>query len=238
MNSLYGAFGNIYFRLFDLNVAEAITLSGQLSIRWAEKAVNEKLNFILETDGVDYVIAIDTDSLYINFGPLVKKFSPKNPVDFLDSVCKDVFEQVLKKSYKDLFDYLSCYTNRMEMKRESIANRGIWCVHPDTMVKTSIGEYKISDLYKELGESENGINVLEDHITVSSFDIKNQKIVQDKIDLSLRKWYEGDMYELEYQGKKIHVTGDHKVLTYNKDTEKFDRWIKAKFLTEEDQLMI
>lgn len=118
--------GNAYFRYFDLRVAEGITLTGQLAIRWAERAVNQKMNSILKTNNVDYVIAIDTDSLYVNFGPLVEKFNPNNPVDFLNTICSETFEDTLEKSYQDLFDAFSCYANRMEMKRESIADRGIW----------------------------------------------------------------------------------------------------------------
>lgn len=126
MNSLYGALGNAYFRYFDLRVAEGITLTGQLAIRWAERAVNKKMNSMLKTDSIDYVIAIDTDSLYVNFGALVNKFGPKNPVEFLNKVCSEVFETILDASYLELFDTFSCYANRMEMKRESIADRGIW----------------------------------------------------------------------------------------------------------------
>jgi DNA polymerase elongation subunit (family B) len=126
MNSLYGALGNAYFRHFDLRVAEGITLTGQMAIRWAERAVNQKMNSILKTNNVDYVIAIDTDSLYVNFGPMIKKFDPKNPVDFLNTVCSETFETTLKDSYQTLFDDFKCYSNRMEMKRESIADRGIW----------------------------------------------------------------------------------------------------------------
>ena len=126
MNSLYGALGNAYFRYFDLRIAEGITLTGQLAIRWAERAVNNKLNSILKTKDTDYVIAIDTDSLYVNFGPLINKFDPKNPVEFLDKVCGDTFEKELIVSYNALYVNYSCHMNRMEMKRESIADRGIW----------------------------------------------------------------------------------------------------------------
>lgn len=118
--------GNAYFRYFDLRVAEGITLTGQLAIRWAERAVNQKMNAMLKTGNFDYVIAIDTDSLYVNFGPLVEKFAPKNPVEFLNKVCSEVFENVLSEAYHELFERFSCYANRMEMKRESIADRGIW----------------------------------------------------------------------------------------------------------------
>jgi len=125
MNSLYGALGNRWFRYFDQRVAESITLAGQLSILWAERAVNKEMNTLLKSDK-DYVIAIDTDSLYINMSKLVEQFSPKDPVKFLDKICREHFEPVLTKSYVQLADYTNAYVNRMEMGREVIADRGIW----------------------------------------------------------------------------------------------------------------
>ena len=126
LNSLYGALGNKYFRYFDMRMAEGITLSGQLSVLWAEKAVNKEMNNVLKTRDVDYVIAIDTDSLYINMGALVEQFKPKDPVKFLDKICSEHFESVLSKSYDKLFDQMNAYKPRMEMGREVIADRGIW----------------------------------------------------------------------------------------------------------------
>ena len=125
MNSLYGALGNKWFRYNDISMAEAITLSGQMAIRWAEKTVNKHMNQLLGTDK-DYVIAIDTDSLYVNFGPLVKKLNPKDPVAFLDKICSENFEDVIKKSYAKMFDQMDCARPRMEMGREVIADVGIW----------------------------------------------------------------------------------------------------------------
>ena len=126
MNSLYGALGNKHFRYFNNHVAEAITTSGQLSIRWAEEAINKEMNTALDTLGKDYVIAIDTDSLYVNMDKLVKKFNPKDPVQFLDKICHEHFEKVLEKSYAVLAKKMSVMENRMEMAREVIANRGVW----------------------------------------------------------------------------------------------------------------
>ena len=68
LNSAYGAIGNQYFRYYKLANAEAITLSGQVSIRWIEDRMNRYLNKILKTEDVDYVIASDTDSIYLNLG--------------------------------------------------------------------------------------------------------------------------------------------------------------------------
>jgi DNA polymerase elongation subunit (family B) len=125
MNSLYGALGNRWFRYFDQRVAESVTLAGQLAIQWAEKRMNEEMNKLLKTDK-DYVIAIDTDSLYINMAPLVVATNPKNPTAFLDKICREHFEKVLTDSYADLAEYTGARENRMEMGREVIADRGIW----------------------------------------------------------------------------------------------------------------
>ena len=127
LNSLYGAMGNKYFRFFDQRIAEAITLTGQLTIRWAEYALNAFLNRTMQTTSFkDYVVAIDTDSLYVSLDDIVNKFNPKNPIDFLDKIASDTLETVLDKSYADLYDMLGGVSNRMVMKREVIADRGIW----------------------------------------------------------------------------------------------------------------
>lgn len=130
LNSLYGALANAYFRYFDSRVAEAITTSGQLSIRTAEIAINRYLNKILNTDE-DYVIAIDTDSLYINFGPLVDNVfedqsDTQKIIKFLDDVCSKKVEPILQKMYEDLAKRMGCNDNRMVMAREAIADTGIW----------------------------------------------------------------------------------------------------------------
>jgi DNA polymerase elongation subunit (family B) len=125
MNSLYGALGNKYFRYFDQRVAESITMAGQLAIKWAERAVNGAMQDVLKTDE-DYVVAIDTDSVYIRMGDLVDKFQPNNPVKFLDKICSEHFEKVLRKAYAKMGESTGAYVNRMEMGREVIADRGIW----------------------------------------------------------------------------------------------------------------
>jgi len=125
LNSLYGALGNKYFRFFDQRIAEAITLSGQLSIKWAEVAINDYLNKVLKTDK-DYVIAIDTDSLYVNLDPLVEAVKPANPVDFLNTVAQKKLEPALTEAYDNLFNMMGGIENKMVMGREVIADTGIW----------------------------------------------------------------------------------------------------------------
>ena len=132
LNSAYGAIGNQYFRYYKLANAEAITLSGQVSIRWIENKTNQYLNTLLKTEDVDYVIASDTDSIYINFGPLVDKFfSAKSGdkaaiVGILDKICQEKLEPFIESSYEKLASYVNAYDQKMQMKRENIADRGIW----------------------------------------------------------------------------------------------------------------
>ena len=132
LNSCFGAIGNQYFRYYKLANAEAITLSGQVSIRWIENRMNGYLNNLLKTEDVDYVIASDTDSIYLNFGPIVTKFlgekvKDKNKiVSIIDQVCQDKLEPFIEDSYQKLASYVNAYDQKMQMKRENIADRGIW----------------------------------------------------------------------------------------------------------------
>ena len=132
LNSLYGALGNQYFRHYKLDNAEAITLTGQVAIRWIERKLNEYVNSILKTEGKDYVIASDTDSIYLNLGDLVTTVFGDNVentervVDVLDKFCEDKIVPFIDTSYDELSDYLQCYEKTLVMKRECIANRGVW----------------------------------------------------------------------------------------------------------------
>ena len=131
LNSAYGAIGNNWFRYFDLMVATAITLSGQLSIRWIEKALNIYLNKLLDTKNEDYVIASDTDSVYITFDKLVNNVfkegtEPSRIVDFLDKIATSKLEPFIDKSFTALAKTVNAYDQKMIMKREVIADKGIW----------------------------------------------------------------------------------------------------------------
>ena len=132
LNSAYGAIGNQYFRYYKLANAEAITLSGQVSIRWIENKMNQKMNNILKTEGKDYVIASDTDSIYLHMGDLVDRvYENKNKttadvVTFLNKVCEKQLEPYIDASYEELANYVNAYDQKMQMKRENIADRGIW----------------------------------------------------------------------------------------------------------------
>ena len=132
MNSLYGATANRYFLYYISEMAEAITTSGQLSIRYAQKSVNEYMNKILGTEDKDYIIYIDTDSIYVNFADLIQEVYGTTDIDrkqgeeFLDKVCSTKIEQVIEQGYEELRSKMTGYRNAMVMKREKISDRAIF----------------------------------------------------------------------------------------------------------------
>ena len=130
LNSAYGAIGNQYFRYFDVKQAEAITLGGQLAIRWVERDVNAFMNKILQTTNVNYIVASDTDSIYLKLDKLVEKVckdkSIDQVVDFINKAAEEKIQKVIDKSYENLAEYINAYEQKMIMKREAIANKGIW----------------------------------------------------------------------------------------------------------------
>lgn len=132
LNSAYGALGSQYFRFYDLRMALAVTLAGQLSIRWIEGKMNGFMNKLLKTEK-DYVLASDTDSIYMHLGGLVESvFDKKQQADanriiaFMDKVCEEKIQPFIDKSYQELAEYVHAYAQKMQMKREALADKGIW----------------------------------------------------------------------------------------------------------------
>jgi DNA polymerase elongation subunit (family B) len=132
LNSAYGALGSQYFRFYDLRMALGVTTAGQLSIRWIENKINQYMNNVLKTEGVDYVIASDTDSIYLNLGPLVqhamgdRSQDINKAISFMDKVCETKIQPFIDKSYAELADYVKAYSQKMQMKREGLSNKGVW----------------------------------------------------------------------------------------------------------------
>jgi|TARA_B110000438_G_scaffold294200_1_gene335245 DNA polymerase elongation subunit (family B) len=231
LNSLYGAMGNKWFRYFDMRIAEGITLTGQATIKWAEKNLNNYLNQTLKTDK-DYVVAIDTDSVYVTLDEFVKRFKPENPVNFLDKLCSTALEDALTKCYDELYTRLGGMENKMVMGREVIADRGIWTakkryilnVHDNEGVRYAQPKLKImgieaiksstpaicrqalKDMFKRIIET--------DEATVQN-DIANFKNVFSKASAeevsfprsvqNIRKWI--DKETIYKKGTPIHVRG-------------------------------
>ena len=125
MNSLYGAMASPYFRHYDIRIAEAITLSGQLAVKWVEKAVNAYLQKSTKKP-IDFVVAMDTDSLYVRLEEVVKMANPKDPVEFLDKFGKQVIGPIIDSACTKLHEQMGSYVSRLSMGREVIASRAIW----------------------------------------------------------------------------------------------------------------
>jgi len=131
LNSAYGAVGNEWFMFYDSDHAEAITLSGQLSIRWVEKHINSFINNKLETTDEDFVVAMDTDSLYLNLAPIVHRYlhhgdDITSTVDKLSCFSEKVIQPEIDRVYRQLAEIMNAKQNAMVMKREVIASKGIW----------------------------------------------------------------------------------------------------------------
>jgi len=134
LNSAYGALGNQYFRYFDVRQASGITTAGQLSIRWIEKKINEYINKLLRTENEDYVIASDTDSIYLSLDRLVSKTiveqkphaDTREIIKFMDKVCETKIQPFIDSAYAELAEYVNAYEQKMVMKREALADKGIW----------------------------------------------------------------------------------------------------------------
>jgi len=134
LNSLYGASGSQYFRFFDLRIAIAITTSGQLSIQWVQNRMNSFMNTLMGTTSFDYVIASDTDSMYMNLGPYVKEvfskftktYSTRRTIKFMDRLSRYKLQPFIDGVYADLGKYVNAFANKMNMKREALADKAIW----------------------------------------------------------------------------------------------------------------
>jgi len=132
LNSAYGALGSPYFRFYDLRQAEAITLSGQACITFISKRLNLYLNNLLKTNDVDYIIANDTDSCYVELGNLVKKITKDKvitkhkTVEFLDKFCLEKIEPYITKCFEEFSEYMNSTMRSIKMKREAIADKGLW----------------------------------------------------------------------------------------------------------------
>lgn len=149
LNSLYGALGNNYFRWFEIDFAEAITTTGRLAIRWVENNLNRFINNTYQTTN-DHVIAIDTDSVYLNLEKLVDN-NVENKIDYLDKICSEVITPQIDQSFASLIEYTNAYTSFLKMKREVLADKGIWTakkryilnVHDNEGVRYSTPELKM-----------------------------------------------------------------------------------------------
>jgi DNA polymerase elongation subunit (family B) len=262
LNSAYGAMGSQYFRFYDLRQALAVTLAGQLSIRWIENKINEFMNKLLKTDK-DYVIASDTDSIYLRLNELVDKVvkdksDVKKVISFMDKVCEEKLQPYIDASYQELADYVQAYSQKMQMKREVLANKGFWTakkryvlnVHNSEGVEYEEPDMKVMGL--EIVKSSTPYVIREkmkdvvklildtDEETVQKYLLKYKEEFKklDPQDIAFPRGINGlreysDSVSLYKKGTPIHVRG---AILYNHYLKQMDLTTKYPLIQEGEKL--
>ncbi len=262
LNSAYGAVGNQYFRFYDVRQASGITTAGQFIIRYIEDKMNNYLNNILQTEDKDYIIASDTDSIYVTLDDLVKKICPDKDkdkiVDIIDKIVEDKFEPYIAEAFKELASYTNAFKNAMVMKREVIADTGIWVAKKRYMLNVLdeegvrlskpkmkiMGVEAVKSSTPEVcrGRIKEAINIImnKDEDTLHKFigDFKEEFMKLTAEDISfprscnnLKKYY--DHNNIFIKGTPIHVKG---ALIYNYNIKKFNIEHKYPFIREGDKI--
>jgi len=258
LNSAYGAIGNQYFRYYDERMATAITTSGQLSIRWIENKVNEYLNKLLDSQDKDYIIASDTDSIYVRFDELISKVNPKNPVKFLDTIATEKIEPYINKCYVELAEYVNAYEQKMDMAREVIADKAIWTakkryilnVHDSEGVRYAEPQIKVMGIEavksstpepcRDMIRSALKVIINEDEKTLNTFiqdfrkkfmDMNPEKIAYPRSCNGLKKW--ADSSSIFKKSCPMHIKG---ALIYNYLLKEHKVTHKYPFIQEGDKI--
>ncbi len=133
LNSCYGAIGNKHFRWYDVRLAESVTYTGKFVIKWVDREINKHFNKVFKTDE-DYVIFAHTDSMYIRLDRVVDKlFGDKqytmdthDIINALIEFCNSKIYPKIKTIFALLAEYLNAFENKMHMKMEIIADKGVW----------------------------------------------------------------------------------------------------------------
>jgi DNA polymerase elongation subunit (family B) len=135
LNSLYGVLGLPAFRFYDIDNAEAVTLTGQTVIKSTADMANIKYNKELNTPELDSNIYIDTDSVFFSAVPLMDKRYPNWKEQEQDTIAGyvDVIAGEMQDYLNDFYDILSKKVfnvdkdkHRLEIKKEFVAKAGLW----------------------------------------------------------------------------------------------------------------
>jgi DNA polymerase elongation subunit (family B) len=263
LNSAYGAVGNEYFRYYDVRQASAITTAGQFIIRFIEEKVNTYLNDILKPENkIDYIVASDTDSIYVTLDKLVEQTCKDKTEDqvcnFLNKVVDSRIEPFLNKCFEELADYTNAFKNCMVMKREVIANKGIWVAKKRYMlnvldeegVRLSQPKLKIMGIEAVKsstpqvcrGRIKEAIKIImsKDEDTLQKFiaDFKKEFFTMSAEQISfprscnnMKKYY--DSNNIFIKGTPIHVKGS---LIYNHQIKEFKLKSKYPLIQEGDKI--
>lgn len=189
LNSLYGACGNRFFRYYDIDIAEGITLAGQLAIQSVDHAINKFLSTALKDETPkDRILAADTDSVYVDLSDVIKMANPKDPHAFCAEFAKTALEPIIEKTYARMARKTNAYRNTMKMKLEKVNSVAIFTAKKRYILKVLSSE---GVLYKEPKIVMKGIEAIKSSTPKicrdkfkELFDVLvegNQKDVQDEV---------------------------------------------------------
>jgi len=204
LNSLYGVLGLPVFRFYDIDNAEATTVTGQELIKFTEKIANSYYNNKLG-DKEDYCIYTDTDSVFYSAIPLVKKDFPN--ADLTDNKfmtekileTAEVVQDYINKSY-DLFakKFLNIDEHRFDIKQECVAKSAFW------VTKKRYGQWIIND----------------GGIVCDRLDVKGLDIVRSSFPPAMRKLMTGVLQDILGNVDKDSI--DEDILKFKKEMKTSD----------------
>lgn len=223
-NAGYGAVTNAGFRYFELKIGEAITLTGQASDRHAEKSINRYLNNILKTDNIDYGIAGDTDSLYLNVDPLVNRVA-KDPsnidsvVKLLDKIGNEIQKHPIQKSIDFIYDSCNCVDKLMDMKREAISSKAI---------------FTAKKRYAMIVHNSEGVSYDPPKMKITGLDIiksSTPRLIRDDLRGTLPVIFEhgvGPLRDYVTKTKKKFMTTEVENISFPRGISDLDKWFDGK----------
>jgi len=200
LNSLYGVLGLPVFRFYDIDNAEATTLTGQNLIKFTERIANSYYNNKLG-DKEDYCIYTDTDSVFYSAIPLVKKEFPNADVTDEKFMTEKILETAgvvqdyINESYNLFASKLLNVrgSHRFDIKQECIAKSAFW------VTKKRYGQWIIND----------------GGVTCDRLDVKGLDIVRSNFPVAMRELMTNVLKDILSNEDKDII--DEKILSFKKD---------------------
>ncbi len=203
LNSLYGVLGLPVFRFYDVDNAEATTVTGQELIKFTEKIANHYYNKELG-DKKDYCIYTDTDSVFYPALPLVKKRYPDADTsndEFMTEQILSVAREVQDFINKGYDYFANKFLNikdehRFDIKQECVAKSAFW------VTKKRYGQWIIND----------------GGLTCDKLDVKGLDIVRSSFPPAMRDLMTGVLKDILGSSDKDII--DSKIVEFKSEMKK------------------
>ena len=234
LNSLYGVLGLPVFRFYDLDNAEATTTTGQQLIKFSKRITNHFYNKELETNE-DYVIYIDTDSIFASAVPLIEKRFPNQELSEtmmtqrIMEICSEV-QDYLNESY-NYFAKKFCNVDDhvFDIKQEVVAKTGLF------ITKKRYGLRIINDAGRKVNKTHvKGLDTIRSNFAVAMKELLSNvlddilaDVPKEKIDERI-SIFKRNMHNLSYEvmANPIGVKGIGKYEVEDEETS-FSKYKKG-----------